>query len=107
MATINYTAEHNVAAGYVKVEWSNLSEGDDGQPFECGGLRIGSIQARGTFNSGALIIEGSNEVAPSNFTGVVSFTGPEVRNLEAHDEAEHVGAVRPLFTNDEGGSVKA
>lgn len=38
MATINYTADYDVAGGAVRVEWANLSGGDQGQVFECVGL---------------------------------------------------------------------
>jgi hypothetical protein len=40
MATINYTSEVNLAAGYVKVEWNGLGPSDDGQPFDCAGVAI-------------------------------------------------------------------
>lgn len=43
MATINYTAEYDLAGGSVKVEWTGLGSGDQGQVFDGKGLRLQSI----------------------------------------------------------------
>jgi hypothetical protein len=68
MTTVSYTSEVNILAKTVKVEWAGLSAGDEGQPFDCTGLRLASIQATGDFGSGGNVyLHASDEITPTNF----------------------------------------
>lgn len=50
------------------VIWTGLLNGDDGTPFEMPGWADRSVQVLGTFGvGGTLLIEGSNEVTPTNW----------------------------------------
>lgn len=102
MATINYTVEHNVAAGYVKVEWPNMAGGDVGQPFDCGGLKLGSLQYFGDFNGGQGSFQASDEVAASTFVTVNDKTQPAFESPEANDFPAYYGAVRTAFAGSGG-----
>jgi hypothetical protein len=70
MATINYTTEVDLKTGYVKVEWSGLAANDDGQPFDCAGLKLVSAHYFGNFSGGnaKITLMASNELSPSNFS---------------------------------------
>jgi len=49
------------ASGVIMVRWTNLLNGDDGQPFPCPHYSDKSVQVTGTFGTGGTIIaEGSN-----------------------------------------------
>jgi hypothetical protein len=91
MATINYIVEVNPAA--VKVEWSGLSASDQGQVFNCAGMRIASVQAKGNFNGGHTTLQVSNEVSPSTFFTVQDFDAPVVADPAAY---AFVGAIKPV-----------
>jgi hypothetical protein len=71
MATINYTSEVNLGSGYVKVEWAGMSPGDEGQPFDCAGLRLASQHYWGDFGNpsdrGQIVLMASNELSPAHF----------------------------------------
>lgn len=101
MATINYTSV-SVASGFLKVEWSGLSSGDDGQPFDCNGLEIASFHAFGTF-SGNVTLQGSNEITPSDFADMVSVGTPRLEPLG--NAAHFVGSVRPNFASGGSGTL--
>lgn len=94
MATINYTAEVNLAARHVKVEWPGLSGNDDGQPFPSAGLRIASIHYWGNFNGGNVAVRASNEISPTNFAPIDDRTAPDVQFFST--PMPSVGAVSPL-----------
>lgn len=70
MSTVSYTAEVNVN-GSVKVQWSSLSSGAEGEAFECAGLKLASVQYAGSFSGGGQIsFQGSNEITPTNFSEI-------------------------------------
>ena len=104
MATINYTTDVNVASGAVKVEWPNMVGGDDGQPFDCGGLKLGSVQYFGNFNGGQVKFEASNEVSPTTYAEINNHSSAAIETPENNNFAALVGAVRPTFTGS-GGDV--
>lgn len=103
MATINYTTEVNLADGCVKVEWPGLSAGDDGQAFECGGLRLGSIQYWGNFGGGVMSIRASNEISPTNFS---EFTSSGSAGVHARVDGVGfgaIGAIKPVAGSGNSG----
>ena len=104
MATINYTSDVNAASGAVKVEWPSMAGGDVGQPFDCAGLKLGSIQYFGNFNGGQVTFNASNEVTPTTYTEINNHGGAGVEAPVSNEFAAFVGAVRPSFQGS-GGSV--
>lgn len=103
MATINYNSDVNLRGGSVKVEWSGLTAGDDGQPFDCAGLRLASIHYWGTFNGGHVTLGGSNELSPSNFHTFYDGDSPDIKlQLAAGLELLCVSSIRPLAASGVG-----
>jgi hypothetical protein len=97
MATVSYNSEVNLAGGYVKVEWPGLSAGDDGQVFNCAGLRLASIHYWGTFNGGHVKVSASNELSPSNFHDFYDNTSPDIKfQLATGLDLLYAGSVRPI-----------
>ena len=93
MATINYTSEENVIAGIVKVEWAGLSANDDGQMFDCTGLKIASVHTGGNFGSGGnLYLHASNELSPSSFLQWQKIENPSIGELNY----PMFGAIKPV-----------
>lgn len=99
MATINYTTESDVDAGSIKVEWSGMAPGDDGQPFNCQGLQLASIHYWGDFNSGAglMSIMASNEISPT-LANFGEFAVSHAQRMQLYNDGQlaHLGAVLPL-----------
>lgn len=94
MTTINYTTEYNLSAGFVRVEWAGLSDSDEGQVFNCNGLRLVTIQYAGSFgDNGVVSLQGSNESSPANFRVLDSASASDLRNVEL---ATLVGAIKPV-----------
>jgi len=102
MATINYTADHDVAGGAVRVEWAGLSAGDQGQVFECAGLKLASIQYSGSFG-GNVAVHASNEPTPTNFSQIHDVTSADMQLTVENVSGPYVGAVKPVA----GGGVSA
>jgi hypothetical protein len=99
MATINYTTEVNLESGYVKVDWAGIGVGDVALPFECSGLRLGSIQYSGDFGStpgspGTVRMCGSNELSPTNFGEFAFSMAPRLQ--APPDGLLFMGTVRPV-----------
>lgn len=97
MATINYTSEYDLAGGYVKVEWSGLSAGDDGQSFDCAGLRLASIHYWGSLNGGHVTVRASNEISAANFVDIHDNTVPGMQfQISTGVNLPFMGAVSPI-----------
>lgn len=100
MATINYTKEVNLESGYVKVEWAGMSADDDGQVFECAGLKLVSAHYWGDLSQGGnskITVMASNEVSPSNFSEFLYSFSPKVYPGQENPAIDMtVGAVMPV-----------
>lgn len=105
MTTINYSAEYNVAAGYVKVEWPGMAEGDVGQPFECAGLRIASVHTWGTFSGGTVTVQGSNKITPGDYQELYQIAGATIYDPSTDEKTQFIATVRPIVTGGSGNSV--
>jgi len=85
MATISYTTESDLDAGWIKVQWEGLAPGDDGQPFDCTGLALASIHYWGDFdsNAGLVLLYASNEQSPSpaNYGEMIYSNAPRMQTL--------------------------
>lgn len=123
MATRNYTVSHvidasgSVVPGALRVQWTLLANGDDGQPFVLPSHADKSIQFYGTFGAGGSItLQGTNEqtystginggvaVAASNY---VALTDPQANAITKTAAAieqvlENPNAVRPIVTAGDG-----
>lgn len=103
MATINYTADISPTGGYARVEWATLADGDDGQLFDCAGMRIASVHAWGTYSGSNLDIEGSNRVSPADFKQLFQLqSGTFFKNPRDGNNIDFVGAVRPVLSGGSG-----
>jgi hypothetical protein len=99
MATINYTSEVNLDGGFVKVEWAGLATDDDGQPFDCSGLRLASIHYWGNFNPGSggkLTLMASNQISPSDFGEFMFSYAPRMQFPADSAYLPFIGAVKPV-----------
>lgn len=103
MATINYSVEYNVVAGYAKVEWADLTPGDVGQAFDCAGMQVGSVHNWGDFGGGTIFIQGSNELSPANFKNIADFGQNDgVSDFEPQQTSAAVGSIRPTLVGGSG-----
>jgi hypothetical protein len=93
MATINYSIEQNLAAGYTKVEWAGMATGDVGQVFDCAGLRIACVHQSATL-SGNVNIYASNQITPTDFGLILQMNETSPRT----PDQKEVGAVKPIIT---------
>jgi hypothetical protein len=107
MAEVNYTSETNLESGYVKVQWSNLTSGDHGQPFNCHGLGLGSVHYWGDFNPGPglnnkVVLGASNELSPSapNWGELLYSYSPRMQMPPNNAPMMFVGAVWPIAEED-------
>ncbi len=102
MATINYASETNLDGGYVKVEWDGLSTDDDGQPFDCSGLRLASVHYWGDFNQsnpgggGKITLMASNQISPSDFGEFLYSFAPRMQFPTDGAYLPFIGAVKPV-----------
>ena len=101
MATVSYTLEENAQSGVAKVEWTGLTAGDDGQPFDSSGFELSSYHAFGSF-SGTANIQGSNEITPSDFRTIVDIGSPRLEPFGGGSVTAFAGSIRPFFSS--GGS---
>jgi len=103
MTTINHSTDYNVGNGAVKVEWSGLVAGDDGQPFDCSGLKLGSVHYSGTFSGGQADLDGSNELSPANFVSFDNAGSPVIRVPEVDNgNLFFIGSIRPRLSGGSG-----
>jgi hypothetical protein len=88
MATVNLSRTLPATFG-VGIIWTPLANGDDGQAWDTQDFPDISFQVVGTFGSGGtLLIEGSNEVTPTNWAtlndpqaNALSFTSAKIEQL--------------------------
>jgi hypothetical protein len=105
MATINYVADTNLDGGYVKVEWPNMATDDDGQPFDCAGLRLASAHYWGDFNQslpgggGKITLMACNQITPTDFGEFMFSFAPRVQIPVDNAYLPFVGAVKPVADN--------
>src|SRR5688572_6861819 len=104
MATVNYTTDVNAASGAVKVTWPGMVGGDVGQVFDCAGLKLGSVQYFGTFNSNTITFKASNEVSPSTYIEINNRSAAGIEDPVVNNFPALVGAVRPEVSGS-GGSL--
>jgi hypothetical protein len=104
VATINYTSDVNAASGAVKVTWSGMAGGDVGQVFDCAGLKLGSVQYFGTFNSNTITFKASNEVSASTYAEINNRSAAGLEDPVINGFSALVGAVRPEVSGS-GGNV--
>jgi hypothetical protein len=116
MSIVNYGTEVDFAAGWLRVEWEFASSGevspfpnqDEGQPFDCGGLRIVAVEASGDFggvnDNGKVDVLLSHEISPENFFPQFTFDRTHTANAMQLD-LSHLKQIKPVY-NRNNRSVK-
>lgn len=101
MATQIYTIETD-ENGFIKVQWADLASGDEGQVFDCSGLKLAYVQYRGAFNGDGLVrFEVSDETPPITYAEMhnsgVHLEGSVSMQVEMAGGTLHeVKAIRPV-----------
>lgn len=96
MTTISYTSEENLDPAYVTVQWSGLAAGDDGQPFDCRGLKLASMHYWGDFASGSgkITLMASNQLSPVDFGEFMFSYAPRLQMPE--NDTTFLGSIKPV-----------
>lgn len=104
MATVNLSRPSSGGFGQTII-WTPLANGDDGQAWDTQDYPDISVQFGGTFGAGGtVIIEGCNEVTPTNWLTLNDPQGNAASTTSAKIEQlmENVRWVRPRVTGGDG-----
>ena len=85
-----------VGAGAVKIEWSGLGTGDDGDWVNTARFRKITAHVSGTATTFAL--QGSNEAAGANPQTVKDANNTAITGAGLHEVQQVPGSLRPLLT---------
>src|SRR5262245_36384796 len=86
------------------ITWTGLLQGDDGEPVELPSFADRSVQLIGTFTTGTLIIEGSNEASPATYATLNDPQGNALSNTSEKIEGilEITRWIRPRVSGGNG-----
>ena len=105
MALINSTQDFPIMgnSNFMRITWSNMQNGDSGEPFVIASYADRSVQVVGTFGaSGSVAIRGSNDGV--NYNSLTDPQGNDIAFNSSKIEAvtELVQSIRPEVVSGDG-----
>lgn len=111
MSVVNYSVEQNLSAGWLRVEWGFTSSGetspfpnqDEGQSFDCDGLKIVAIEAIGDFggvnDNGKVEVLVSHELSPANYFSLFTFDRQNTA-IQMQLDLSHLKQIKPVYNRN-------